>query len=346
MGQIQPAGAHIQRLGMRAVMIVNPDVFRSGHKRRHEFVRGTMRSAARRGAAVTGEELEVVLKSGRILNCYALASPLYDDAGNVRGSLGIFVDLTERKEAEREILRLNAELERRVRERTVQLEAINKELEAFSYSVSHDLRAPLRHVGGYLELLTKRNYQQLDDKGKHYIQSISEASNQMGVLIDDLLNFSRAGRMEMKLDNMDMNKAIKDALAMLEQETKGRTIEWKQALMPNVYADYAMMRQVWVNLLSNAIKYSRKRDVAIIELGFMSEANEDIFFIRDNGVGFVMRYYDKLFGVFQRLHSAEEFEGTGVGLAIVHRIIHRHGGRAWAESELDRGACFYFSLPV
>jgi PAS domain S-box-containing protein len=282
---------------------------------------------------------------GRAVWTLVSGSSVLDDEQQFVGTIGMITDITERKLAEQEILKLNSELENRVIERTAQLESANKELEAFSYSVSHDLRAPLRHVSGYLELLTKRNYEQLDDKGKHYMQSISEASNQMGVLIDDLLNFSRAGRMEMKLDNMDMNKAIKDALAMLEQETKGRTIEWIQAPMPNVYADYAMVRQVWVNLLSNAIKYTRKCDIATIEIGSISDASENIFFVRDNGAGFDMNYAQKLFGVFQRLHSMEDFEGTGIGLANVRQVIKRHKGRTWAEGETDTGATFYFSIP-
>jgi PAS domain S-box-containing protein len=305
------------------------------HKRMENRLQGFSETYERRFRRNDGQAVWTIVSGSTVL----------DNEHHFEGTVAMITDITERKLAEQEILKLNFELENRVIERTAQLEAANKELEAFSYSVSHDLRAPLRHVSGYLELLTKRNNQQLDDKGKHYIKSISEASNQMGVLIDDLLNFSRAGRMEMKLDNMDMNKAIKDALSMLEQETKGRTIEWKQALMPNVYADYAMVRQVWVNLLSNAIKYSRKCDIAIIEIGIMTDANENIFFVRDNGAGFDMNYAQKLFGVFQRLHSMEDFEGTGIGLANVRQVIKRHKGRTWAEGEINKGATFYFSLP-
>jgi PAS domain S-box-containing protein len=291
-------------------------------------------------------------KDGEKVWTLVSGASVMDDHDNFIGIVGMVTDITQRKIAENEILKLNIELEDRVNERTAQLESANKELEAFSYSISRDLRAPLRHVSGYLELLTKRNFNQLDEKGKHYIQSISEASNHMGNLIDDLLNFSRSGRVELKLDYIDMNKAIDDALIILEQEIKGRNIEWKRSPMPNVYADFNMMRQVWVNLLGNAVKYSRKRELAKIEIGTISEENENIFFVTDNGAGFDMNYAQKLFGVFQRLHAMDEFEGTGIGLANVRQVINRHKGRTWAEGQIDDmaagkagGASFYFSLP-
>jgi PAS domain S-box-containing protein len=253
--------------------------------------------------------------------------------------------LEDQKRAEEEVVKLNAELEQRVSQRTSQLESVNKELEAFSYSVSHDLRAPLRHVNGYAELLSEQCQKELPEKGLHYLEEIIDSIRQMGVLIDDLLKFSRSGRVEMRESTVDMKRIVEEVAERLRQDNPQRNIEWSIAQLPSVRCDNAMMHLVWENLLSNAVKFTRTRKMARIEIGVREENKEFVFFVRDNGVGFDMQYAQKLFGVFQRLHSTAEFEGTGVGLANVHRIILRHGGRAWAEAEQDKGATFYFSLP-
>lgn len=251
----------------------------------------------------------------------------------------------QRDQAEKALKNLNANLEEIVQERTAKLEEANKGMEAFSYSVSHDLRAPLRHINGYFELLKKRNMAQLDEKGLHYMETISDAASRMGQLIDDLLEFSRAGRSEIKMSPISMDKVLKDALTLLEPEIKDRTINWNIENLPEVFADYSMIRQVWVNLIGNAIKYSKQRETATIQIGHLTESTEHVFFVRDNGAGFDMNYAQKLFGVFQRLHSTEEFEGTGIGLANVRQVINRHKGRTWAEGEIDKGATFYFTIP-
>jgi light-regulated signal transduction histidine kinase (bacteriophytochrome) len=228
--------------------------------------------------------------------------------------------------------------------RTAQLEEANKDLEAFSYSVSHDLRAPLRHTSGYVELLTRKCKSDLSENGLHYLNSITDSVRQMGELIDDLLQFSRTGRVEINQSDWDMNRIVPEVLEFLRQDSPNRTIEWIIGKLPSVLCDYSMLKLVWMNLLSNAVKFTKTREKARIEIGFHEENNEFVFFVRDNGVGFDMQYAQKLFGVFQRLHSTEEFEGTGIGLANVRRIIKRHGGRTWAEAEPEKGATFYFTL--
>jgi signal transduction histidine kinase len=251
------------------------------------------------------------------------------------------VEVEQRKQQEDEIRKLNQKLANRAAE----LESSNKELESFAYSVSHDLRAPLRHVVGYSELLQKHS-SSFDDKGHRYITTILEAAKRMGVLIDDLLAFSRIGRAATKKTLVNLGELLKEVVTEIQQETAGREIGWKISALPVCYGDYPMLRVVLVNLVSNAVKFTRMRMRAEIEIGCTHGDNDDLeVFVRDNGAGFDMRYANKLFGVFQRLHRTEEFEGTGIGLATVQRIIHRHGGKVRAEGAVDQGATFYFSLP-
>jgi len=227
-----------------------------------------------------------------------------------------------------------------------QLHEANKELEAFSYSVSHDLRAPLRHIAGFVDLLKKNNGGSLDDRGRRYLSIINNSAGQMGALIDDLLVFSRMSRMELRRTKVASVSLLDEARNTFQNDMNGRHIDWQIAPLPEVEADASMLRQVWINLVGNAVKYTRHRDPAKIEVGCANDGNgEWVFFVRDNGVGFDMKYVDKLFGVFQRLHRADEFEGTGIGLANVRRIVSRHGGRTWARGEINQGATFYFSLP-
>jgi light-regulated signal transduction histidine kinase (bacteriophytochrome) len=226
------------------------------------------------------------------------------------------------------------------------LKGANKELEAFSYSVSHDLRAPLRHVSGFVQLLQANAKGKLDETGMRYLDVISGAAKRMGNLIDDLLSFSRTGRAQINVEPIPLSAMVDECKKELELEMKGRAIEWTIGELPEVHADRPLLRQVMANLLGNAVKYSGKREVAKIEISAWTEGEEQVVCVRDNGAGFDMKYANKLFGVFSRLHGDSEFEGTGIGLANVRRIVLRHGGRTWAEGEVDKGAAFFFTLPL
>jgi PAS domain S-box-containing protein len=250
-------------------------------------------------------------------------------------------DISERKRQEQEVRTLNDDLAKR----TTELQASNKELEAFAYSISHDLRAPLRHTVGYTELLQRNASAAMDEKSRRYMTMILESGKRMGNLIDDLLAFSRIGRVETRKATVSLNSLVKEALHELRPETEGRHIAWTIAALPDVYGDPSMLRLALVNLISNAVKFTRTRPQARIEIGRADGDGETVVFVRDNGVGFDMKYADKLFGVFQRLHHTDAFEGTGIGLATVQRIIHRHEGRVWSEGFVDGGATFYVSVP-
>jgi light-regulated signal transduction histidine kinase (bacteriophytochrome) len=249
------------------------------------------------------------------------------------------------RDSEEKLRIFNQQLEQRVTARTVQLEASNRELEMFAYSVSHDMGSPVRHIEGFLKLLHDRIGESIDAQSQHYMDTVREVTRRMGMLIDDLLSFSRMGRTDIVKLPVDLDSMVQEVVRDLEPETHGRDIHWKIADLPEVMGDHAMLRVALVNLLTNAVKFTRPRKQAEIEIGSRPGQDEMVVFVRDNGVGFDMQYADKLFGVFQRLHHADEFEGTGIGLANVRRIIDRHGGRTWGEGSVNQGATFYFALP-
>ncbi len=267
-----------------------------------------------------------------------VAPPGIDDSKGLRA---IIINISQRKQSDYDMENLNRLLNQHV----VRLELANEEMEAFSYSVSHDLRAPLRHMRGFMELLQKRMVGQLDEESCHYAGLISDAAKKMELLITDLLKLARLGRQELQKREVSLIHLVKEIVEQVSQETMGRNIIWKLGELPVVYGEQSLLKLVLFNLISNAVKFTSTRPSAEIEIGCRKDGSEAIFFIRDNGVGFNMDYVDRLFGVFQRLHPQDEFDGTGIGLANVRRIISLHGGRTWAEGIVGQGATFYFTLP-
>jgi len=307
-----------------------------------EFIRELWATIGR--GRVWHGELKNRAKDGTFYWVDTTIVPFLNDDGRPRQYVAIRADITERKAAEETVLRLNTELEQRVRERTAQLELTNRELEAFSYSVSHDLRAPLRAIDGFSQAVLEDFGPMLPEEGQRQLQTIRYSAQRMGALIDDLLTFARLNRQDLSKRTIDTTRLVRETLVELGFPWSDRKVEVRVGHLSPGLGDPVLIRQVWINLIANALKYTRRREQATIDIGEAEIEGRRTFFIRDNGVGFDMKYAKKLFGVFQRLHRIEDYEGTGVGLATVQRIVQRHGGRVWAEAAVDQGATFFFHL--
>jgi signal transduction histidine kinase len=299
---------------------------------------------------VAGIVLMDLQRAGRLpavltLSYYAVAIIVIFAAMTWKIALSLHRIDNERREAQSQVETLNADLERRVAERTAQLERVNAELEAFSYSVSHDLRAPVRHIDGFAHLVASRYGATLDDNGRRQLNLISDSAKSMGRMIDDLLSLARLERQAPSMEITDLDVLVRGIIQVLSRDAGSRVIEWRCDALPAVQCDPGLIKLVFTNLLANAVKYTGRRERAAITVSCRREARELVFAIADNGAGFDEQYRNKLFGVFQRLHRADEFEGTGIGLATVRRIVHKHGGRVWAEGAVGHGATFSFTLP-
>jgi PAS domain S-box-containing protein len=328
-----------EALGQPVYQLIIPSTYQDRHRE------GFARFLAGGQSSIIGKlmELSAMHRDGREFPVELVISVL--ETGGVISFCGFITDITERKNAEEKIRLFSQQLEQTVSDRTKELETSNKELESFSYSISHDLRAPLRAIDGYVNILSEEYDAVLDDEARRLMQIISRNAHRMGRLIDDLLEFSKLGRKELNKTEVNIQKLVQHTLTEISSNFDTSRLDIRLTNLPPALADYSLISQVWVNLISNAVKYSSKKEHPVVEIGSETYENEIRYFVKDNGAGFSMEYAKKLFGVFQRLHKATEFEGTGVGLAIVQRIVVKHGGRVWADGKINEGATFYFSLP-